>query len=59
MKDKSVAMPCESSGAALAWLTKHVIDTQAIKGRRCIIFPRVEVRCKAPIFLSHHNATGL
>ena len=40
MKDKSVAMPCESRGAARAWLIKHVTDAQAIKARRCIVFPQ-------------------
>jgi hypothetical protein len=39
MKDKSVAMPCESRGVASAWLIKHVIDAQAIKAMRCIVFP--------------------
>jgi hypothetical protein len=55
MKDKSVAMPCESRGAARAWLIKHVTAAQAMKARRCMAFPTS--RYIAQSHYSYHIAT--
>src|ERR1700721_4892082 len=56
MKDKSVAMPCESSGVARAWLIKPAIDAQATKTRRCTAFPQRRSILQSTI-LSRDNET--